>query len=69
MAIAWRSKFAKVKLFAVGVLICVATAAGVIFLPQNNDDNFVLRTDPNDIFKLLGYHWSAVSAKKKGNDF
>ena len=68
-AIAWRSKFAKVTLFAVRALIGVATAAGVIFQPQNNDDNFVHITNPNDIIKLLAHHWSAVFAKKQGNIF
>ena len=47
----------------------MAAAAGVIFQPQNNDDNFVHITNPNDIIKLLAHHWSAVFAKKQGNKF
>ena len=64
-AIAWRSKFAKVTLFAVRALVSVAAAAGVVCQPHNNDDNFVHCTNPNDILKLLANHWSAVFAKKK----
>ena len=67
-AIAWRSKFAKVTLFAVRALVSVAAAAGVVCQPHNNDDNFVHCTNPNDILKLLAHHWSAVFAKKKGNN-
>ena len=63
-AIAWRSKFAKVTLFAVKALTSVATAAGAIFQPQIIDHNFVHCTNPNDILKLLAYHWSGVFAKK-----
>ena len=66
-AIAWRSKLAKVTLFAVRALVSVAAAAGVVCQPHNNDDNFVHCTNPNDILKLLAHHWSAVFAKKKGN--
>ena len=65
--IVWRSKFAKVTLFAVRAIVSVAIAAKVAFQPQNNDDNFVHCTNPNDILKLLAHHWSAVFAKKKGN--
>ena len=68
-AIAWRSKFAKVALFAVRALVSVAVAAGVIFQPQSNDDNFVHCTSPNDILKLLASHWSTVLSKKKGIGF
>lgn len=54
--------------FAVKALITVAFAAGVFFQPQSNDDNYVDCWNCDDIFKFLAYHWSAVSAKKKGND-
>ena len=52
-AIAWRSKFATVMLFAIKALASVAIAAGVSFHPQGNDDNFVRCTNPNDILYQL----------------
>ena len=54
----------KIALFAVKALITVASAAGLIFQPQFNDDNYAHWTNPNDFFKLLAYHWSAFFAKE-----
>ena len=32
-------------------------------------DEYVHCTNPSDILKLLAHHWSAVFAKKRGNNF